>query len=422
MVEEIRLSSPQSPSNARSAVWSISVKNANRQNCSATTWKRKGFLLVSLCVLISAPALSSCKKKTETANSTELCSVAYRGDDILIRSFLQKGANVNIRDNNGCTPITVAVGGGHLSTVKLLIENGADVNAPCNSGANPLFIAADRGQGNILRLLLDNGADVNRTDSMGGSALMHAINRGHTDIVRDLLEKGAEVNLRLKYGETPLILAVKKENEAVVKLLLEKGADVRATAHNEMSSLQFAIEKGNAGIAQLLIDKGADVNLRASDGYTPMTLARSNKLDKIVALLQAAGVREPVDNFHAAAAEYREKQEKARREIEKKGLEFLVTDANVQFYVKPASIRKIGNDTCQATIWEYYFDIDELNEISMELNCAERTYRHLSNVLLDLTGKVLQVTPVDSYTLHDAGNIQNGTFMHRILMRVCGGK
>jgi len=58
----------------------------------------------------------------------------------------------------------------------------------------------------------------------------------------------------------------------------------------------------------------------------------------------------------------------------------------------------------------------------MELNCAERTYRHLSNVLLDHTGKVLQVTPVDSYTLHDAGDIQRGTFMHRILTRVCGGQ
>jgi ankyrin repeat protein len=398
------------------------MKIANGQDSSATAWKRKGFLLASLCILVSAPAMSSCKKKSETTNSTELCSVAYRGDDILVRSFLQKGANVNSRDNNGCTPIIGAVGGGHLSTVKLLIENGADVNAPCNSGANPLFIAADQGHGDILRLLLDKGADVNRTDPIGGSALMNAIYRGHTDIVRYLLEKGAEVNLRLKEGETPLIMAVQKENEAVVRMLLDKGADVRAKAHNEMSSLQFAIEKGNTGIAQMLIEKGADVNLRASNGYTPMALARSKKLDKIVTLLQAAGVREPVDSSHAAAAEYREKQEKTRREIEKKGLEFLVTDANVQFYVKPASIRKIGNDTCQATIWEYYFDIDELNEISMELNCTERTYHHLSNVLLDLTGKVLKVTPVDSYTLHDAGNIQNGTFMHRILTRVCGGQ
>jgi len=396
------------------------MKSANGQSCSANTWKRKAFLLVSLCVLISAPALSSCKKKLENKNSTELCSVAYRGDDILVRSFLQNGANVNSRDDNGCTPITGAVGGGHTSTVELLIDNGADVNAPCNSGVNPLFIAADRGHVAILRLLLDRGADVNRTDMMGGSALINAINRGHTDIVRYLLEKGAEVNLRHKYGETPLILAVQKENEAVVRMLLEKGADVRGKDHNEMSSLQFAIEKGNAGIAQLLIDKGADVNLRASDGYTPMTLARSKKLDKIVALLQAAGVREPEDSFHAAAKEYREKQEKARRDIEKKGLEFLVTDANVQFYVKPASIRKIDNDTFQATIWEYYFDIDELNEIGMELNCTEQTYHHLTNVLLDMTGKVLQVTPVDSYTLHDAGNIQNGTFMHRILTRLCG--
>ena len=252
--------------------------------------------------------------------------------------------------------------------------------------------------------------------------LTYAINGGRTEIVRALLEKGAEVNLRLTYGETPLILAVQRENDAVVRMLLDKGADVRAKAHDEMSSLMFALEKGNTVIAQLLIEKGADVNLRASNGYPPITLARSKKMDKIVALLLAAGVREPEDSSHAAAADYRNKQEKTRQEIEKRGLEFLVTDANVQFYVKPASIRKIGNDTYQATIWEYYFDIDELNEISMELKCTERTYRHRSNVSLDLTGKVIQVTPVDSYTLHDSGNIQNGTFMHRILTRVCGSQ
>lgn len=398
------------------------MKSAFDKNTPVTTWQRRGLLVVSVCLLISVPALSSCKQKSEPVNSTELCSVAYRGDNILVGKFLQGGANVNSRDDNGCTPLVGAAGGGHLSTVSMLIENGADVNTPCNNGANPLFLAASRGHGDIVRLLLDKGADLNRTDAMGGSALTYSINENHTEIVRTLLEKGAEVNRRLTYGETPLILAVKKEDEAVVRMLLDKGANVRVADHNSESPLHYAIERGNTGIAQLLIEKGADVNLRAGDGFTPLHLARSKKLDKIVTLLLAAGAREPQDSFHAAAAEYREKQEKSRREIENRGLEFIVTDHDVQFYVKPDSIRRTGSDTCQATIWEYRFDSGELEEIGVEVNCAERTYRHLSNTLMDLSGNVLQVIPVDSYVLNDNGTIRDGTSMHRIMARVCGSR
>jgi hypothetical protein len=248
--------------------------------------------------------------------------------------------------------------------------------------------------------------------------LTFAIANGQAEIVRALLEKGAEVNFHLTYGATPLILAVRRDNDAIVKMLLDRGADAREKAYGEISPLQAAIEKGNAGIAQLLIEKGADVNLRAGNGFTPIELARSRKLDKIVALLQAAGAREREDGFRAAAAEMRDTQEKVRRGIEKKGLEFIVTDANVQYFVKPASIRKTGNGTSSATVWEYN-DQDEIDEITMEINCLAHTYRHLAHVLLDMNGKVIRETPVDSYTLYDGGTIQNGTSMHRILLRVC---
>lgn len=398
------------------------MTRAHGKNRSAARWKGTSLLLAAMCVLVSVPVLSSCRKKPEAANSPALCSAAYRGDDILVRTLLQQGANVNSRDNSGCTPIAGAAGGGRFSTVTLLLESGADVNAPCASGANPLSVAVYYGHANIVTLLLAKGADVNRAYPGGASVLTSAINEGYTDIVRTLLEKGAEVNHRLTYGETPLILAVQRENETVVRMLLAKGADVRAKAHNEMSALQFAIEKGNTTLAQLLIENGADVNLRASDGFTPIALARSKKLEKIVSLLQAAGAREPQDSFRAAAAEYREKQEKARQEMENKGMEFVVTDADVQYYVKPGTVRKTGNDSSQAMIWEYRFESGELEEISMELNCAERTYRHLSNVLRDASGTVLRVTPVDSYVLNDNGTIRNGTAMDRVWTRVCGGQ
>jgi hypothetical protein len=63
----------------------------------------------------------------------ELWNAVINKDIGKARSILEKGADVNIQDNEGKTPLMAAALYGRADIVKLFIESGADVNARTKS-------------------------------------------------------------------------------------------------------------------------------------------------------------------------------------------------------------------------------------------------------------------------------------------------
>jgi len=347
--------------------------------------------------------------------------VVSRGDDTAARDFLKKGADANARDDNGCTTIARAASGGYLSTVRLLLESGADVNTPCNHGPNALSLASGRGQEAVVLLLIEKGADVNRRGQQGWYPISNAIEAGHAGIVRALIDHGAEVNVTYSYY-SPLIHAAQKGQEEIVKMLLDRGADVRAKDQNGMSALMQAIDKGYPGIAKMLIERGSDVNIRASDGYRPLTLARSKHQEGVVQALQAAGAVAavgPTDPFVEAASREQEKINKVRKELEQGGWEYFISNLSVLYYLKPSKVSSVSNDIYRIPTMEFYTNSDQLFEIVLEMNCSERTYRHISSLQRDISGTLIRSIPVDSYVLDDGGHVQEGSAMQAFYTRIC---
>ena len=72
--------------------------------------------------------------------------------------LLQAGANVNVANVNGQTPLMAAARNGHIGAVRLLLEAGADVNAANAKGQTALMGAAQSGHIEAVRLLLDADA------------------------------------------------------------------------------------------------------------------------------------------------------------------------------------------------------------------------------------------------------------------------
>ena len=135
------------------------------------------------------------------ANITTIMQAVMDGSLNIIQILADNGANLEVRDSEGETPLFLAIREGKFTTVNTLIRNGANVNARNNKGITALITACinENAQKNpqILRELLDAGANVNaRDDQLGATALIITSAVGNSpEIIRALLEAGADPNL-----------------------------------------------------------------------------------------------------------------------------------------------------------------------------------------------------------------------------------
>ena len=103
-----------------------------------------------------------------------------------------------------------------------LLAHGANVNMQDADGDTPLHGAAQNGNVEIIRLLLDKGANVDVKNKLGGTPLMWAAVFGHEDAVRFLLSRGANPSLKDNDGITAAQWAAQNNRTSIVSLLRGK--------------------------------------------------------------------------------------------------------------------------------------------------------------------------------------------------------
>jgi hypothetical protein len=143
-----------------------------------------------------------------------LIGAARSGDDEVVKSFIQEGANVNAPTN--LPPLQVAWG---ARVVKLLIAAGANVNAAALEGLE--------------------------------SPLGHAAQTGEADSIDALIKAGAKVDGRSSDGATPLMYAAQRCSPEAVKVLLKAGADPQAKDNAGSGAIKYARE----GLDRMIFDE-----------------------------------------------------------------------------------------------------------------------------------------------------------------------
>jgi ankyrin repeat protein len=136
----------------------------------------------------------------------------------------------------------------------LLQDPRVDVNPKDSQGRTPLSIAVLQKRESVVKQLLASpGIFVNAGDKSGYVALSHAATLGLEDITVLLLEHDdTEIDAASAAGDTPLHLAARLGRERVVQLLLEKGCDVDRVNGLGLTPAALARAEGHDAIAQLL--------------------------------------------------------------------------------------------------------------------------------------------------------------------------
>ena len=261
-----------------------------------------------------------------------LWHAARTGDLRAMKRYISEGADVNEPDENlNISPLAWSVSHGQTEATRLLIENGADVNLKDDNGSTPLHGAAVFGRADVAKLLIENGANLQVRNDDGGTPadalhldwrttnfigglmgvevekeniavmqkgrneiaklfgvkefdskdiasaqdISEAVFIGNLPVVKQALTDGADPNAKdPQSGSTMLAIASLMGHTKVVALLLENGADVNAKSRDGGTALHAAAFLGRVETVKLLLEKGADITLRDNMGSTAINAAK----------------------------------------------------------------------------------------------------------------------------------------------------
>lgn len=86
-------------------------------------------------------------------SDTDLIGAARAGDAGAVKELIDLGVEINLKDNNGWTPLNYAAGKGYLEIVRLLVKHGADVFGVGRDQRTPAMIALAAGHREVVEFL-----------------------------------------------------------------------------------------------------------------------------------------------------------------------------------------------------------------------------------------------------------------------------
>lgn len=129
------------------------------------------------------------------SGQTPLTWAAKEGRAEYIDLCLQKGVDIDIKNDYGNTALLEATRENQEGIVRLLLGKKADANTTSKDGSTPLIWASGRGRNTLVKLLIDNGADLNAINDNKSTALIQALRYCHEDTAKLLIENGASINI-----------------------------------------------------------------------------------------------------------------------------------------------------------------------------------------------------------------------------------
>jgi len=187
---------------------------------------------------------------------------------------------MNWHDSHNATLLYVAAGHGHVDKVSLLLDKGADPNLKHNDGMTSLYLASQRGFTEVVDLLLhavpkyDFKLEDVKFNSLHTSVAQHDKNTAEL-----ILKNGANPNFKDADGFTLLSVAVQYHPE-MVELLLKNGADPNLLSKNTLPTLFVAIAQSQPESVEMLLRYGATPEKYYFGSAVQFWLEESTDLEK----------------------------------------------------------------------------------------------------------------------------------------------
>ena len=228
----------------------------------------------------------------KSANGFTLLHFALRNPEntSCINFLIQKGANLNIQDDDGNTPLHIAVSSStndNILPIQLLVEAGANLEIQNNDLYTPLQFAFTKNKSKAFGFLIGVGANLNAKFQDGSTILSIECRQGELDVVKLLCEcDGIDVDSGPN-GCSPLILACDRGDVLMVQYLCEHtNCNKYHKTPDGTTALFQAVRRGHFPILFYLLQiQHMDKNEINSKGQTLLHVAAIFKSLEIVQYL-----------------------------------------------------------------------------------------------------------------------------------------
>uniref|UniRef100_A0ABD2VX15 Uncharacterized protein n=1 Tax=Trichogramma kaykai TaxID=54128 RepID=A0ABD2VX15_9HYME len=218
----------------------------------------------------------------------------FQNDDKLEKLFeiceeRNQLVQVDVQDNLGNTPLHLTVCYGKHWAAELLLRKGANPNLADVEGYTPLHVICKRDDldyyknVDLAELIFSKInkkkhrlVRVNAQDKLGHTPLYLALDNGYEKLSEFLLRKGANPNIANEDGSTPLHIICKKDNDddlvdAFFEISDEKHQLVRIDARDNLgrTPLQWAVARFLPNTVEVLLNRGADLSKFAFPAESP---------------------------------------------------------------------------------------------------------------------------------------------------------
>ncbi|MEI0549047.1 ankyrin repeat domain-containing protein [Brachyspira intermedia] len=152
---------------------------------------------------------------------TPLGLAAARNDKTMVKFLVEKGADINLEDGYGYTPLIKAMKYRNIDLAKNIIDLKADLNAVCSAtGDTPLtYLVREVWFGtDLCYYMIKNGADVNKKNDNGDTPLIVAVQNvvGSYGMLGVIINMGADYNIKNKEGKTAMDIVMEEDDKSAL--------------------------------------------------------------------------------------------------------------------------------------------------------------------------------------------------------------
>ncbi|GIZ07626.1 ankyrin repeat domain-containing protein [Flavobacterium sp. UMI-01] len=219
--------------------------------------------------------------KSTHDNRNYLHWASYKGNLPIVNYLIAKGANINLEDSHGTTPLTFAASAGVKDTAlyETFFKAGIDPKKKNKEGATLLMlaIAGDKDL-ELTQYFITKGLSLKDMDNEGNTVVNYVARTGNIELMKKLIQKG------IKPTDNALLMAAqgsrRESNTLEVFQFLIEEAKLKPTTTNKEGEtvLHYLVRKPNQNeIINYFLKKGVNPNQANNEGTTPLMLAASGR-------------------------------------------------------------------------------------------------------------------------------------------------